>query len=79
VISGISVDDSQPLSFAPELCVEIVTDALIPELLSRRVSAYLHSGVAEVAIVKASAGVSYWTDAGCSNESTLGLSLSLSL
>lgn len=71
------VDDSQPLSFAPELCVEIVTDALIPELLGRRVLAYLESGVTEVAIVKVSAGVSYWTEAGRAAASSLGVSLSL--
>jgi transcriptional regulator with XRE-family HTH domain len=67
-------DESQPLSSAPELCVEIVTDSLVPELLGRRVSAYLASGVREVAIVRVTGEASFWTDTGRADTSALGVS-----
>ncbi|MBC8738549.1 Uma2 family endonuclease [Paraburkholderia sp. UCT31] len=73
---GLSRED--PLAFAPDVCVEILSKSNTTLDIARKTKAYLDGGAKEVILVGMDGQISYWGHDGESKSSRLGLTLNIS-
>lgn len=68
---------ADPLPFAPDICVEVLSRKNTPAEISMKAAAYLDSGAKEVVVVGTDGEVRYFGPDGQREISTFGLHISL--
>src|SRR5262249_29036429 len=66
-----------PLTFCPDICVDILSPSNLPNEMSRKIRAYLAAGAREVIIVGLQGEIRYWRVDGEFEASALGATLKI--